>query len=146
MAHEAQLWATIRNRVALHGHFERIENMVSAGRPDVNYCVKGIEGNIELKHVDRWPARPDTVLPLPHYTPQQRNWHRIRLSAGGRVYVLLQVADDYLLLHADWARQYLGVSATRADIVKQALVHGVRRFPTEQVIKQLTLYFSRTWF
>jgi hypothetical protein len=104
-----------------------------------------VEGNIELKHIDAWPARADTVVPLPHYTPRQRNWHRIRLSAGGRVYVLLEVMrphPTYMLFHADWARQHLGLTATREHCMAAALVFQVGKFPTDFIIEALTGVFA----
>jgi hypothetical protein len=146
---EKDLWATMRDCVKRAGHFERLENMVGVGRPDVNYCVRGVEGNIELKWAERWPARANVPLALPHYTPRQRNWHRVRLSAGGRVYVLLEVqrpTPTYLLFHANWARQRLGLDATRAECEGAALVHKTGYFPTDAVIACLTdpLLFRRT--
>jgi xanthine/CO dehydrogenase XdhC/CoxF family maturation factor len=142
---EKDLWATMRDQVKKHGHFERLENMVGVGRPDVNYCVRRVEGNIELKWAERWPARANVPLALPHYTPRQRNWHRVRLSAGGRVYVLLEVMrprPGYYLFHGDWARQHLGLDATQADCQAAALVQQVGYFPTDALIAALTGAFS----
>lgn len=138
---EHDLWSTLRDRAKVHGHFERIENMVGRGRPDVNYCVRAHEGNIELKQIHAWPARLDTVVPIPHYTPQQRLWARSRLSAGGRVYVLLEVVRPlahYFLLGGEWARLHLAKDATQADIRASALVTGAGRFPIDAVIAELT--------
>src|SRR5262245_18814529 len=80
---EHDLWVMLRDRMKLVGHFARIENMVGRGMPDVTYCIRSIEGFIELKHADAWPVRPDTVLELKHYTPQQRIWSQWRMKAGG---------------------------------------------------------------
>lgn len=137
---ERDLWATFRDRVKLHGHLERIENLVGRGRPDVNYCIRGVEGNIELKQIAAWPAYPETAVAVPHYTPQQRLWHRQRLAAGGRVYVLLQIFEsmDYLLFDAAWARVYLGLTATQAACRAAALVTGRDKFPTDRVVALLT--------
>ena len=52
---EAALWRRVRK--GLPGHLVRVENAVEAGTPDVNYCIDGAEGWIELKQLDRWPAR-----------------------------------------------------------------------------------------
>jgi hypothetical protein len=138
---EAALWATMRGHVRTFGHFERIENMVGVGRPDVNYCVRGVEGNIELKHAMNWPRRPETPLPLPHYTPQQRNWQRDRERAGGRVYVLLEVERPkklYMLFTSEWARLHLGLDATRRHCLDMSIVFGSGAFPTSQLIAALT--------
>jgi hypothetical protein len=37
-------------------HFERIENGVADGTPDVDYCIAGSAGQIELKFADRHPT------------------------------------------------------------------------------------------
>ncbi len=137
MAHEAQLWATCRKHLSPHGDFERIENMVGVGRPDVNYCLRGTEGNIELKHVAVWPKGLNTVISIPHYTGVQRTWAKRRLAAGGRVYVLLQVADTYMLLPGAWAREHLGIDAKGLDLRAAALVWSAGRFPTEDLLRVL---------
>lgn len=138
---EHDLWHRLRDAGKKFGHFERIENMVGRGRPDVNYCVVGVEGNIELKQIARWPKKPETVVEVDHFTPQQRIWIRTRLSAQGRVYVLLEVVSPvphYYLLPGSWCCGYLGVSATRDMIAKAALVAGGPRFPVEKMMAALT--------
>lgn len=138
---EKDLWATMRDHVKTHGHFERIENMVGRGRPDVNYCVRGVEGNIELKQIRSWPALPDTVVKIEHFSPQQRNWLRTRTSAGGRVYVLLQVVEPvpyYGLFDGMAAVTFLGKFWTQANIRARALAWGEHTFPTDRILRELT--------
>lgn len=138
---EHDLWHTLRDHGRKFGHFERIENMVGRGRPDVNYCVAGVEGNIELKQIARWPSRPDSPVSVPHFTPQQRIWIRTRLSAGGRVYVLLEVVRPvvwYGLLPGEWARVNLDRTATEEAVRLAALATGEGRFPVESLMAQLT--------
>ena len=143
MAHEAQLWATLRDAMKPHGHFDRIENMVGVGRPDVNYCLRGVTGDIELKHVTTWPRSPDTPLAVPHYTSVQRVWANARLRAGGRVYVLLQVERRYLLLNAWWTRTALGKTATKRDILNaDMLLQPGAGFPAEAMERCLTGPFT----
>lgn len=138
---ERDLWATMRDKVATHGHFERIENMVGIGRPDVNYCVNGFEGNIELKQVPAWPVKSEKVLEIKHFSPQQRLWIRKRVAAGGRVYVLLEVVrpvPTYFLFAGAWARTFLGINAIKADLYRHAVVLGEAAFPTSALISELT--------
>lgn len=82
----------------------RIENSAGLGTPDVNH----IHGWLELKWIPDWPRRPETVVRLDHYTPEQRAWHMRRTHAGGRVHVLLGVGGASLLLWGDVAAQHLG--------------------------------------
>lgn len=138
---EKDLWATMRKYVSRYGHFYRIENLTGRGTPDVTYCVARVEGWIELKQLPAWPKREDTVVDVPHYTPHQRLWARQRLSAGGRVYVLLEVVrpvPTYLLLGGEYARLHLAVDATQAALRRAALVTGVGAFPTNPLLHELT--------
>lgn len=135
---ERDLWAIFRDHFKHHGHLERIENLAGIGRPDVNYCIRGVEGNIELKQVARWPARGGPLL-IEHYTPQQRNWARARLNAGGRVYLLLGISQprSYYLFSSAWSRVHLGIDATEAMADKAALVLGRRTFPEMPLLQAL---------
>ena len=138
---EKDLWATLRDRMKLHGHFERIENMVGRGRPDVNYCIQSSEGNIELKQIQNWPTRAETVVPIKHFTPQQRIWIRQRCAAGGRVFVLLEVDRPipcYFLLPGRWAWVELAKRATQDDVRRAAVATGIGSFPSAAVLAALT--------
>jgi hypothetical protein len=61
-----------------HGHGCRVESPeVSAGIPDLSYCVLGAEGFLELKEGNKPKLRPD-----------QYRWIKKRVKAGGRVAIL----------------------------------------------------------
>ena len=81
-----------------------VENRVYPGTPDVNY----IEGWVELKWLPRWPKGVGEPVRVKHFTPQQRVWLRRRWRRGGRAYVLLQVAQDWLLFDGATAADHLG--------------------------------------
>lgn len=92
------------------------------GTPDVNYCFKGIyrghtEGWIEIKRLESWPARPSTVVRIPHFSPQQRIWLQQRTAAGGVCFILLHVGRQKILLHAAFAAGHIGKDWTRDDIL-----------------------------
>lgn len=74
-------------RASLRSHFERIENLVGVGTPDVDYCIAGVPGKIELKYTPGDPARPTTaVLGRTHgMRRSQIVWAVRRMMAGGRV-------------------------------------------------------------
>jgi len=42
--------------------FNRVENRVHEGDPDVDYCIAGVSGKIELKYQHRHPLRGGQVL------------------------------------------------------------------------------------
>lgn len=108
-----------------------VENAVGPGTPDVAY----VGGWLELKSAEGWPARPDTPLRLPHYTPQQRVWHVRWSRAGGSVHVLLKVAQDWLLIEGAVAAVELG-DRTREELLGLA-VRAWERSPGEELAECL---------
>jgi hypothetical protein len=144
---EKDLSRLLMSRMRRFGHFARIENMVEVGTPDVTYCVQGCEGFIENKWRLTWPHDAHDVVTLPHFTPQQRIWIQQRRAAGGTIHVFLEIerpVQTYFLLPGDWARVYLGKTATRADIEAAAMVTGVRQFPALALRDALTAGKSAT--
>lgn len=88
MKPEQRLWKKkVYPNVKNWGHFCRIENSVGTGQGDVNYCVDGSEGWLELKV---WPRE---ILPT------QVNWSTLRLRAGGTIWVMVQVKDDIYIVN-----------------------------------------------
>jgi hypothetical protein len=81
----------------------RVENPIHPGTPDVNLC----DGRwIELKTIVGWPARVDSLVRIPHYTPQQRVWlYRRWKYAPGSTLLLLEVRAErqWLLFDGDVA-------------------------------------------
>ena len=132
---ESDLWATLRDKLfkeRLKGtrrDVKRIETM-APGTPDVNYCIDGKEGWIELKHAREWPKRGGP-LKLRHFTPEQRLWIHTRQKAGGKAFVLLKVEDDYFLF---WNISEVGKTLNRAELIKQSIVHARGRFPTNAIL------------
>lgn len=93
-----------------------VENPAYPGTPDVNtiHCW------IECKCEKEWPKRADTPFRLPHFTQQQRVWLLRRCRKGGKAYVLLQVANDWLLFDGERAANGLG-TWTRTECETNAL-------------------------
>lgn len=80
-------------------HVVQVENgAVGPGTPDTYVRVRGTAAWIEVKYA-KAPARPTTPVRLRHLTTQQVGWHAAEIRAGGRVWLLLQLSRDYLLLH-----------------------------------------------
>lgn len=102
---ESSLWKWLRGAEKYCGallHWERVENLVAKGTPDVMGCVEGSTFSLELKSVER-PKRPTTPLHL-NVTNEQALWAKARHKAGGRHWFLVCVGGDkrYLVqgLHA----------------------------------------------
>ncbi len=93
---EQALWRRMRRELRGRGHWVRVENGAETGTPDVNYCVDGAEGWIELKHLYGWPTRSATVVQskLEH---DQAIWLTERRAHGGRAWVLCAVERELLL-------------------------------------------------
>ena len=108
---EGALWKLMRTR-GLPGHWQRIENRVGRGVPDLNYCLdERMEGWVELKAVPRSPKNPSKPVKVSHFTKEQRFWHRERWAAGGVTSVLLRIDRPYryFLMDGVWAAEHLGL-------------------------------------
>jgi hypothetical protein len=71
-------------------HLSWVEShATSPGAFDVNYCIDGVEGWLELK-----------AFPNIEIRTTQVSWARERIEAGGRPLVLIQNGNDYALLAA----------------------------------------------
>lgn len=126
---ESNLWAYIRNRFRTIGEFERVENSISAGMPDVNYCINSVDGWIELKYVARWPIR-DRIVKV-GMRGSQYAWFRkrIRRCKPRHNFLLAQVGSDYLLFRVNNL------------IILELLYHGCTK---AQLIEIASLTWKRT--
>lgn len=104
---EKRLWDTLKEGMDHTGHFDRIEShAVSQGRPDVNYCIDGREGDIELKIFDR--KRGGFIL-----RASQNAWFCNRVRNGGkRCFILARFDGDsgkivYLLIDGKNSRSLI---------------------------------------
>ena len=80
----------------LPGRWERIENGVSVGMPDVNYCVNGFEGWIELKH-GKMPSKSTTVIFKSQRGMEQEqvNWHYVQVKNGGISWIFMELSGSF---------------------------------------------------
>lgn len=71
----------------------RVENVLNAGTPDVNYTG----GWIENKYIPQWPKRASTLIRLMEDRPEQAVWLYRRWISGGAAWVMLRAASHYYL-------------------------------------------------
>jgi hypothetical protein len=91
---EQAAWTSIRpTLVGLGLDPRRVENVVGPGHPDVNYAG----GDIELKAMDAWPARPDTGVVVPEFTGEQAGWLAQRWKAGGLSWLMVRMGPSWFL-------------------------------------------------
>jgi hypothetical protein len=77
-------------------HLQRVENTATVGTPDLNYCVAGTEGWLELKAWER--VRFTGRFTVPKLRPEQAAWLAARCAAGGRAYLLARINKDVVLI------------------------------------------------
>ena len=87
--------------MADRGILMRIENAFYKGVPDVNFLIRGIEGWLELKFLKEFPKKENTTVNIPHFTQEQKLWHKERWENHGLTAMLLQVDDYYFLFVSD---------------------------------------------
>ena len=103
MGSETGLWKTFKKNLSSYGEFDRHEDKLNLGVPDISYKMyRGAGGWIELKYLDRYPARPDTIFRIEHFTREQRiglgTWGDIAPQAvsGWRAGAIWPEIADYL--------------------------------------------------
>lgn len=110
MRPETAFWSFLRERITV-GHVIRIENGISSGLPDVNWCVYGHEVWIELKITKEngWE-----VL----IRKQQRIWGLARSQTGhGNVFIVALNQNDAIYV---W--KYPNIEFEKADSIYQRIV------------------------
>ena len=105
-----------------------VENPACPGTPDVQF----IDGWLELKFKEKWPAREDTTVRIEHFSPQQRIWLLRRYltcekrgTRHGQVFLLLYVAEtkEHLLFDGMTAARWVAKDgATRAKLYEWARI------------------------
>lgn len=83
---------------------DRIENLVVAGMPDINYCIDGIDGWIEMKS-PKEPLRESSKLFADNHklNQDQKNWFLRQYNAGGRAFILICTDVRWMLIDGSLA-------------------------------------------
>lgn len=101
MPGEAPVWQALRNHVfdQPKDRAERIENVAGSGNPDVNYCIEGCEGWIELKAPVEPVRRTSKLFGQNHkLTQSQKNWMLEQHRSGGRCFIFVGTNRQWILL------------------------------------------------
>lgn len=106
--------------------FERVENSVAVGTPDVDYTVDGVSGKLELKYAPRHPKRATSAV-LGANKGMRRSqvvWAVRHQRAGGIVYLCVGTPLMTWLvdLHGYTAAQMYGIEFyTAAELTAASL-------------------------
>jgi len=84
-------------------HWQRIENSVGEGVPDINFCLDGVEFWVECK----WTPSVKGARFSHPLTAGQCAWLLKRVHAGRSAWVLARRVDTFKLWHGSWAREIL---------------------------------------
>lgn len=111
MSPEKNFYNRLRNNLSGNlVHLQRIESGTGQGIPDVNYCILGAEGWIELKSFTR-KNKKGTVR-IPKLRDKQCAWLFRRRMCRGRAYLLCEINDDIALIDGLLAPQLLTGNTT----------------------------------
>ena len=139
MMSESTMWGYLKRTFGPYGDFMRVEDGINMGVPDVNYCICGVEGWIELKEIHDWPIRQKTPVKF-RWTKEQRLWARRRIYADGNVWLLLHVLREkrYLLFPCWRDLSKLGLELNKVEVEKLAMLGGIMGLPLEDTLKALS--------
>ncbi len=137
---ESAFWRSFKAHMEDHLLLQRIESSVGVGIPDVHYHYyeSNISGWIELKVIEKYPAKPNTPVRVDHYSNEQRIWHKKWRRAGARVFVLLRVdsGPDFWLFDAAVACGSLGL-VSKSTLETLCLIKSERKFPADELLVYL---------
>lgn len=109
-----------------------VENPAYPGTPDIQF----IDGWIECKYLEDWPARSETTVRIEHFTPQQRVWLLRRWTVCKKLgvehgvgWLLLYVAKtkEHLLFDGETAALHVAKEGTnREKLYELAIIRTAR--------------------
>lgn len=131
---------TMNSRVAkmMKGtHYKRIENTLEAGTPDTDWC----NGQAELKTIEKWNKKADTIFRIDDFSPDQRRWLKRRCKYGGRAFLLLHCQGDWLLFWGTEAGLRVGIDCTKEMLFDLAIVSSRGKL-NEKEFRKCLLYYN----
>lgn len=110
----------------------RVENVLLPGVPDINYCINGIEGWLELKCPPVKANEKSSVFGGGHgVSPAQLAWALSQSRAGGRCF-LLTGNEHFTCLHdMCWLSEHYSATAlnklSRQEFIRLAVAYSGRK-------------------
>ena len=98
---ESDFWKFLRDKMTGYWTAERVENILTAGTPDVSYGVPSHQGWIELKYMRQFPKRDTTKVKIKHWEPIQKQWIVKRGMVSGNCWMMIRVEDEIFLFSYD---------------------------------------------
>jgi hypothetical protein len=96
----------------------RHEDKFQKGIADISFCQNGVGGWMELKHISDWPARDTTLVRIPHYTIDQKDFLEKKGKGQGNTWLFIQIGSDYLVY--DWIPAQMLPDKTKTEMVELA--------------------------
>ena len=127
---------SIRKHLKANGaHVVRLEDKLTPGIPDLNFCYRGKEVWLEGKFV-RLPKRDNTLVSFgaTHRTLNQSEWMKQRRDSGGCCFFWVRVEGGqwYILDNLEWLR----AGITKSELEKQPSFRTAKELVTA-IIKKI---------
>ena len=133
---EKTAYRSLKRAFKTSDRIERVENVLVTGMPDVNYCIEGAEGWVEIKSAPRIPAREATPVLKHKLSVEQQNWALKHLRAGGRLFYWVSVGEHYFLVDGVYHERLNALNFT--ELTKVALWNNLRTFDAVGLRKELS--------
>ena len=131
---ESALWKDMKKNIGHLGHFSRVESHeTSSGIPDVDFCINGTEGHIELKF-----SRDKT----PKIRSSQVTWFRRRRKEGGNPWLFTHMilkGKDYYLLHDASKISGLATNRNVADWITASIFRWISYMDWKELVECITV-------
>jgi hypothetical protein len=126
------------NIMGTRWHVQSHEDRYSEGIPDLSYGVPGAGGWIELKQVEKWPVKAESLVKPKKFTPAQVNWLLRRGKRAGFCYILIKVAQhDFFLFNFTGAKA-LREGRTKDWYLANCLKHWPKNIDPAELIGLLS--------
>lgn len=104
---EQRLYDWLKRKIGHVAMLERVENRVKKDTPDLYFATghgqalrpRPLQGWIELKVLEKFPARATTPVKIPHWTTGQRYWAIRHRAMGGYTWLVVQVEDHIFVFN-----------------------------------------------